>query len=51
MQMFMRLVSFKRPTTQTQERIFIRYGDHKTCSHIGGKEATRLHFNTIKYNI
>lgn len=50
--MFMRLVSFKRPTSQTQEKIFLHYGDHKkTCSHIGGKEATRLHFNTIKYNI
>lgn len=51
MQIFVRLVSFKRPISQTQKRIFLHYDNHKTCSHIGGKEATRLHFNTIKYNI
>lgn len=49
MQMFMRLASLKRPTSQTQERISLPYGVHS--SDIGDKEATRLHSNTIKYNI
>lgn len=51
MQIFMRLASLMRPTSQTQERICLLYGVHKTSSHTAGKEATRLHSNTIKYNI
>lgn len=47
----MRLVSFKRSISQTQERIILSYSEHKTSSDIEGKEATRLHSNTIKYNI
>lgn len=47
----MKLVSFKRSISQTQERIILPYGEHKTSSDIEGKEATRLHSNTMKYNI
>lgn len=32
-------------------RYFLLYGVHKTPSDTGDKEAARLHFNTIKYNI
>lgn len=45
----MRLAPLKRPNSQTQEGIFLPYGVHS--SDTGDKEATRLHSNTIKYNI
>lgn len=51
MQILIRLASLERPTSRTQERIFLPYGVYKTSSDIGGKEATRLHSNTIKYDI
>lgn len=51
MQILMRLASLKRLISQTQVRIFLPYGVHRTSSDIGGKEATRLQSNSIKYNI
>lgn len=50
MQLLMKLVSFKRPISQTQEKTFLPYGVHRLPL-TWGQEATRLHPNTIKYNI
>jgi hypothetical protein len=49
MQILMRLVSFKRPISQAQKRIFLPYGDHKTSNDIGGKEAARLQHHKVQY--
>ena len=44
-------LSRARPTSQTQETIFLPYSVPETSSDRGDKEASRLHSNTIKYNI